>query len=196
MQFHLPLLRKPPLLHNQVIHLQLLNSPLHYLLLNRLLSHQPIHKDILLLPYPMCPIYRLQIYLWIPIWIKYRHNISCMQIYPNPTSPSRQYKHLLICALPLKLFNPQLPIHCTRLPINPPILIPPNTQEIIQNIQQPRHLRKYQYFTPLIQQFRQQFIQQLKLHTHLNYMLPIHKRRPRLHMRKQIRMITYFFQLH
>jgi hypothetical protein len=138
-----------------MVNLQFTGGALNYLFFNGALCDETVDDHLLSLPNSVRTVHGLKIDLRVPVTIKENHNVGFMQVDPQTACPSGEDKDLLVRSRRLEVFNPNFTVVSSGLAIDATVLVAAVPQEVVQYIEQPRHLAENKDFKVLSNQLRQ-----------------------------------------
>lgn len=146
-----------------MVDLQFAGSALHYLFFDGALCDETVDDHLFSLPNPVRTIHGLKIDLRVPVTVEENNDVSFMQVDAQTTCSGGEDKNLLVGGWRLEVFNPDLTVVSSGLAVDAAVLVAAIPQEVVQYIEQSRHLAENKDFKVLSDQLRQQQVQDLEL---------------------------------
>ena len=135
-------MRKLASLHDEMVYLQLSGCSFNDLLLDTVLRDESVDGDISLLADSVGSVHGLQVDLRVPVRVKHDHDVGCMQVDAQSTSPGREDEDLLVTVRLLEIIDSGVSIKLRGLPVESAVLVASDAKEIIQDIHEFSHLRE------------------------------------------------------
>lgn len=135
---------------------------LQHLNLDAVLRHQAIHNHVSRLADAVTPVLCLQVAVRVPVAVEYDARVGRSEVDAQPTRPRGQQEaeHVWVR---IELLDASLAIFHLHSAVESPLREPHRMQEVVQDVQQARHLREDQHLVALLTEDRQHAAQQLEL---------------------------------
>ena len=182
--FHLPgfLLRRgrATLLDHQLIETQLLRGSLEDALLDRVVCHETVHKNLLLLADAVCSVHGLEVCLRIPVTVEQDDDIGARQVDAQTTGACCKQEQELVAVWAVVFIDRSNAVFMDRAAVNPAVCILAEEAVVFENIKHAAHLAENQHTRAALLHLAQQLVEDVHLAAVVHQVLVRRVRRPRL----------------